>query len=58
MKQLTDDQIEMIADLFAKSELVLIDTNKDMPEDKIEWILGHAFIKGMKFYRAFTKDEQ
>lgn len=49
MCNLSNEQIEMIADMFAKREQILIDESFGA-----EWILSHAFQLGAKFYRDFT----
>jgi len=49
MRSLSNEQIEMIADMFANREQLVIDEGLGA-----EWILGHAFQLGAKFYRDFT----
>jgi len=46
---LTDRQIEIIATIFSKG-------NENALYDKdVEWLLGHAFQLGAKFYRDFIE---
>ncbi len=45
---LTNNQIEIIADLFSKRECLVVDGQDT------EWLLSHAFQLGAKFYRDFT----
>jgi len=49
MRSLSNEQIEMIADMFANREQMVIDESLGA-----EWILSHAFQLGAKFYRDFT----
>ncbi len=49
MRSLSNEQIEMVADMFANREQMVIDENLGA-----EWILSHAFQLGAKFYRDFT----
>ena len=49
MRSLSNEQIEMIADIFANREQIVIDESLG-----VEWILSHAFQLGAKFYRDFT----
>jgi len=42
---LTNNQIEIIADLFSKRECLVVDGQDT------EWLLSHAFQLGMKTYR-------
>jgi hypothetical protein len=46
--KLSDEQIELVADLFSKGNEHLL---TDM---EVEWLLSHAFQLGAKFYRDFT----
>jgi hypothetical protein len=49
---LTDRQIEIIATIFSKgNEYALSDHD-------VEWLLGHAFQLGAKFYRDFIECNQ
>lgn len=48
MRSLSNEQIEMIADMFAQREQIVIDESLGA-----EWILSHAFQLGAKFYRDF-----
>jgi hypothetical protein len=49
---LTDRQIEIVATIFSKG-------NEDALSDKdVEWLLGHAFQLGAKFYRDFIEANQ
>ena len=49
LRSLSNEQIEMIADMFANREQMVIDESFSA-----EWILSHAFQLGAKFYRDFT----
>ena len=49
MRSLSNEQIEMIADMFANREQMVIDESLG-----VEWILSHAVQLGAKFYRDFT----
>lgn len=51
MRSLSNEQIELIADMFAKREKYLYE---DMGA---EWLLGHAFQLGAIFYRDFINCE-
>ena len=42
---LTDNQIEIIADLFSRRECLVVEGQDT------EWLLNHAFQLGMKAYR-------
>ena len=53
MRSLSNEQIEMIADMFANREQMVIDESLGA-----EWILSHAFQLGAKFYRDFTNCTQ
>jgi len=53
VRSLSNEQIEMIADIFAKQQAMLLDESFGL-----EWIVGHAFQLGAKFYRDFTSCPQ
>ena len=44
---MSDDQIELIANLFSSSEQVILDGFDT------EWLLSHAFQKGAKFMKSY-----
>jgi hypothetical protein len=49
---LTDRQIELIAIIFSKGN------EHHLNEMDAEWLLGHAFQLGAKFYRDFIECNQ
>ena len=52
MKDLTNYQIELIAELFAKREVFLVEAFGP------QWILSHAFQLGLKFGLEFTNESK
>lgn len=59
VSQLNDGQIEVISDIFSRREALLMGEEGGQGVDySAEWLLGHAFQLGAKFYRDFVTAAQ